>query len=119
MAEILIVEDNDLVRETYCLALESGGHVIREARDGDEGLAAAESGCPDLAILDLTMPGQDGLELARHLNTRWPDLPMLLITGDIYRARNLDPSNLPVAEVLVKPIKTDSFLAAVERALAG
>lgn len=77
---ILLVEDDEDVRETTRALLERAGFALRTAEDGVVGLAAALSWAPALAVVDVAMPGRDGLELTRHL--RAGDLcPVILLTA--------------------------------------
>lgn len=80
---VLLVEDNDSVRELIKVLLETEGYAIVEASDGRDGLSKAESAKPDLMILDLMMPGLDGEsvlnELSRHETLR--DVPILVVSG--------------------------------------
>ena len=63
---ILIVEDNPDSREMLRMLLELAGHEVHEAQDGPDGLAALERVRPDVALIDLGLPGFDGYELARR-----------------------------------------------------
>jgi len=64
---IVLVEDNDLLRETFRELLELSGHHVKEARDGIEGLARILADKPDVAIVDIGLPGMDGHEVARRV----------------------------------------------------
>ena len=79
---ILIVEDNDDARESLRLLLESLGHRVLEARDGPEGLALAEKHEPEVALIDLGLPGPDGYEVAQTLRLRLGTEALLIaVTG--------------------------------------
>ena len=64
---IVLVEDDDLLRETFRELLEQSGHHVKEARDGIEGLARILAEKPDVAIVDIGLPGMDGYEVARRV----------------------------------------------------
>ena len=64
---ILIIEDNDDTRQMLHEALAFSGHDVREARDGTTGLALAAQAPPDVALIDIGLPGMDGYEVARRL----------------------------------------------------
>ena len=70
MADILVVDDDGHIREVVRFALEKAGHAIREARDGAEALRAVEQRVPELIVLDIVMPEQDGLSVCRELRAK-------------------------------------------------
>ena len=78
---ILVVDDDELIRATVAPMLESLGHVVSLAASGGEVLALLEKTPFSLVILDLNMPGLDGLEVLERLRPRWPRLPVLFATG--------------------------------------
>jgi len=80
-ARILIVEDDDFVRESMVSSLEALGHTVTQAADGEAGLAALQKAQPDLLITDYLMPGMTGAELMQRTRAMFPDLPMIIATG--------------------------------------
>ncbi|MFI5936657.1 response regulator transcription factor [Actinoplanes sp. NPDC051494] len=78
---VLVVDDDPTVSDVVRRYLEQDGHQVRLAADGAGALAAAESAPPDLVVLDLMMPGIDGLEVCRRLRRQWPDLPVVMLTA--------------------------------------
>ena len=79
---VLVVEDSPTTREALRLLLVSWGHTTREAIDGAGALRAAVDFRPDLVLLDLTLPGADGHEVARLLRARLNPRPLLVaLTG--------------------------------------
>jgi signal transduction histidine kinase len=94
--ELLLVDDDFLVRDSLAALLTSLGHRVREAPGGAEALGALASGPPpDLVILDYNMPDMDGLETLRRLRRTLPRLPVLLATGfmepAVQRVLDADP----------------------------
>lgn len=79
---VLIVDDHHVVREGLrrMLELESGIQVIGEARSGEEAIAKAISLSPDVIILDLKMPGMDGITATREIKSRMPEIGILVLT---------------------------------------
>ena len=67
MADILLIDDDDLVRSTTRAMLEVGGHQVREANSGVTGIDCFQEAIPDLVITDIVMPDMDGLETIRAL----------------------------------------------------
>jgi two-component system, chemotaxis family, chemotaxis protein CheY len=122
MGRILLVEDTALVVKAITRLLQQAGHDIVTAERGDTGLALAISGAFDLAILDIWVPGINGLDLLRRLKEQQPQLPVLIISGG--GAQPLETSTalaqvIGAAEVLFKPIEADVLLSAVARALGN
>lgn len=117
MARILLVEDDDNQRLLYREALEEAGHAVEEARDGREALGRIGAGGLDAVILDINMPGMDGLHTLTRIHDLDPRLPVVLNSAystykdqfvswiaDAYVTKSSDPSELMAAvrEVLAK-----------------
>ena len=88
---VLVVDDEQGLRELVCRTLQAEGFTTLEAGHGAEALEVME-GAPepvDLVVTDVVMPGMDGRELGRRISQRWPDLPILYISAydvnDIFR----------------------------------
>ena len=81
---ILVVEDDDDIRELVAFSLEDEGYSVEQAADGLKGLELAEILRPDLIVLDLMLPGRDGLSVCRELNKKAADAmpsPILMLTA--------------------------------------
>jgi DNA-binding response OmpR family regulator len=108
---VLLVEDNDSVRELIRVLLETEGYEIVEATDGRDGLSKAEIVQPDLMILDLMMPGLDGEsvlhELSRH--STLARIPVLIVSG---KYDSLDPLRERIGEenIFPKPFEPTRML---------
>jgi PAS domain S-box-containing protein len=78
----LLVDDEELVRASTADMMAELGYEVVEARSAEEALGLIDAGLtPDLLVTDHLMPGKSGTDLARELQGRWPDLPMLLVSG--------------------------------------
>lgn len=110
---ILIAEDETLIRLGLKSILEEAGHTVYAAENGLEAVRLAEGRTPDVAILDIKMPQMDGLEAARALLDRAP-VPIIFLTA--YGEQELieRAARLPVMGYLVKPIKEAELLAMIE-----
>jgi len=78
---VLVVDDDPTVSDVVRRYLEQDGSRVRLAADGLTALAAVDEERPDLVVLDLMMPGLDGLEVCRRLRDRMPDLPVVMLTA--------------------------------------
>lgn len=108
---ILIVEDEEAVRELEKFILESEGYAVVEARDGLEGLAKAEFKKPDLILLDLMMPDVSGGrmfdEMKEHPTTA--GIPIVVVTGKPDAHQMFDDEIGP-DNVVMKPFEADALL---------
>ena len=78
---VLIVDDDSNVRALLTLHLSEQGYKVTEAGDGDRGLTLALSGSYDLVLLDVSLPGKDGLSICRELRSRGVDVPIMMLTN--------------------------------------
>jgi DNA-binding response OmpR family regulator len=78
---VLVVDDDPTVSDVVRRYLEQAGCEVRLAGDGADGLAAIAAERPDLVVLDLMMPGIDGIEVCRRLRRQLPDLPVVMLTA--------------------------------------
>jgi len=113
--DILVVDDEDLVRGVTAGFLEQAGHRPRECGGGPEALDLVASGARfDLVVMDLLMPVMGGVETARRLAEIWPDMRVVFVTGFA------DMNSLPDgARVLAKPFTPQDLLSAVSNSVAG
>ena len=113
MARILIVDDEEAIREMFRDVLETAGHQVLEAEDGKKGIAVQQTLGVDLVITDMIMPVQDGLETIRILRRDYPELPILAISGG-GRTNDLSLLRKAVAEgaaaTLVKPFAVGKLM---------
>ncbi len=110
---ILIADDESIIRLGLKRILEEAGHTVYAAEDGTTAVRLAEGRMPDLAILDIKMPEMDGLEAARVLLDR-AQVPVIFLTA--YGEQELieRAARLPVMGYLVKPLKEAELLAMIE-----
>ena len=78
---ILVVDDEKNIREGLAEYLRMEGYELKTAADGREGFAAVETGEVDLVITDLRMPAMSGGELLRQVGSRYPSVPVIVLTG--------------------------------------
>jgi len=118
-ARILLVDDDDATRETAKMILELLGFDVLTATGGPEALQIARHvDRIDLLLTDVRMPGMNGVELAKHLSARFPETPVLFISG--YASSALEEDHIPSgAGFLPKPFSIGDLESSVRGALAG
>lgn len=122
MANILLIDDDDLLRDTVLQMLELDGHRVVQASNGKDGLERfRQSRGFDLVITDMLMPGMDGAQVITELRRQRPDLPILAISGGrrmLTPAFNLETASLAGATLqLAKPFSRQQLQQAVNDAL--
>ena len=111
----LIVEDNELNRHMIAMRLRDFGVTVSEAGGGAEALRLLPGAVPDLVLLDVHMPGMDGVTLARHLRQRHPGLPVYALTANVIGSEEAALAAAGVREVLYKPIDEAKLLEVLSR----
>ncbi|HEX3224398.1 MAG TPA: response regulator transcription factor [Nocardioides sp.] len=81
MARVMVVDDDVTVREVVVTYLRAGGHDVDETADGESALARLREQRADLLVLDLMLPGIDGLEVCRRLRAKGDDVPVIMLTA--------------------------------------
>jgi len=112
---ILIVDDEAPLRERLVRAMRDRGLDARGAADGDEALALAREDSPELAVVDLRMPGRGGLEVVRELVAIDPSTRVIVLTGYGSIATAVEAMRLGAVNYLQKPADADQILAALAR----
>lgn len=116
MARILVVDDDPHLREVLRYALVRDGHEVEEARDGAEALRLAAASRPDLLVLDIVMPGMDGLEACRELR-KTSTVPVVFLSSrdeELDRVLGLEMGG---DDYLTKPFSTRELCARVKAVL--
>jgi two-component system response regulator MprA len=117
MADVLIVEDDAPIRRMLQRTLEAEGHRARTAGSGGEALSEVEQRAPDLVVLDVVIPGPDGLSVSRRLRSKGLAVPILFLT-----ARDSVPDRVAGLDAggddyLVKPFAAEELMARVRALL--
>jgi DNA-binding response OmpR family regulator len=116
MASILIVEDEANVRETLALNLRAEGYEVSTAADGETGLATARAKLFDLIVIDVMLPGLDGLSICRLLR-KDSTVPILILTARGTEVDKIVGLESGADDYIVKPFGLGEFLARVRAAL--
>jgi DNA-binding response OmpR family regulator len=116
-ARILVIEDDPAIRRGLVDALAFAGYVPSEAAEGPAGLAAALETEVDLVLLDLILPGRDGLEILRAVRARRTALPVIVLTARGAEDDRVRGLRLGADDYVVKPFGLKELLARVEAVL--
>ncbi|MGI5170165.1 response regulator transcription factor [Spirillospora sp. CA-253888] len=121
MIRVMVAEDVRILRETLAtvLGLEDDIEVVAAVERGDQVLAAAERTRPDVALLDIDLPGMDGLDAAAELRAKLPACRSVILTGlgkPGYLRRGLAAG---ISAFLLKHAPTDDLIDAIRKAVAG
>ena len=114
--KVLIVDDDDDVREVVSQTLSASRYDVKAFSDGADAIEAARHESFDLAVVDLKMPGTSGATVIKEIKKRQPDLPVVVITG------SLDPSQEGLdgmfSRLLHKPFRIEELRKTVEEVLS-
>jgi CheY-like chemotaxis protein len=113
---ILVIEDDPILREALVDWLEAAGYGVRAAADGTAGLAAVKSAPPALVITDIHLPGTNGATVISELKQRYPRVAIIAISGLFNSGRGVDAETaiaLGAARALTKPFKRAELLRAL------
>jgi len=119
MTTILIVEDDQTLRETLAYNVQSEGYAALTADDGEQALAAMRAEKPDLVVLDVMLPKLDGLAVCR-LARRDPDIahiPIIMLTARAMQSDKMVGLDSGADDYITKPFDLDEFLARVRAVL--
>ncbi|AJY75831.1 response regulator [Paenibacillus beijingensis] len=123
--KIMIVDDHDMVRaglKTYLL-LEPNFEVIAEAGSGEEALRLLqkgfEGGAPDVVLMDLMMPGMDGVETTRTLLAQYPDLKIVMLTSFLEDEKVLAAVEAGAVSYVLKTVSAEELVYALSGAVKG
>jgi CheY-like chemotaxis protein len=126
MKRILLIDDDEAIREATEMLLTAKGFDVVTAASGAAAIEAVKADTFDVAVVDLFMPGMDGLETTRAMRQCDPHLPVIAVSGFMLGDRLLEMPNFDsmAAEAgafvtLYKPFKPDALMQAIETALHG
>ncbi len=114
---ILVIDDEAAIRDSLRMILEYEGYEFLGASTGPEGIAIAERESPDLVLLDVKMPGMDGLEVLTRLKATQDSLPVVVISGHATVATAVEATKLGALDFIEKPLATDRVLLTIRNAL--
>jgi CheY-like chemotaxis protein len=115
-SDILVIEDDAIMRDALTEWLESAGYGVRKSADGSAGLAAVKTAAPALVVTDIHMPGTNGATVIAELKRGHPEIPIIAISGLFNSGHGMDAAAaiaLGAARTLAKPFKRGDLLRAV------
>ncbi|MBP1714654.1 MAG: Fis family transcriptional regulator [Deltaproteobacteria bacterium] len=115
--QILIVDDEDRIRQSLNGVLRDEGYEVREAKEGAQALKMVETDPPDLVLLDIWMPGIDGIETLGRIKEISPQMPVVMISGHANIELAIKAAKLGAYDFIEKPLSLEKVLLTVNNAL--
>ena len=115
--QILVVDDEERIRQSLNGVLKDEGYEVIEAQDGGQALKLIESDPPDAVLLDIWMPGLDGMETLERIRTQSPNLPVIMISGHANIELAVKATKLGAYDFIEKPLSLEKVLLTVNHAL--
>jgi DNA-binding NtrC family response regulator len=119
MAEILVVDDDQSIATAFERFLEHEGHVCAVASNAEDAMRLVSERDPDLVVMDIRMPGVDGLQALHQLRSRFPDLYVVMMTAYGTSQTSIDAIRAGAFEYLTKPLDLDQLRTVIRHALAA
>lgn len=116
-AKVLIVDDEEVVRRSHLRVLASDRCQVTAVHDGEQALRAMEAAPYDIVMLDLRMPGMDGMAVLRQLRRRWPESEVIVITGYPSVDTAKEAIRLGARDYLSKPLEPAAVIEAAASAI--
>jgi two-component system nitrogen regulation response regulator NtrX len=117
MARILIIDDEGNIRRMLASLLESEGYSTSEAGSGEEGLRKMSEQESDAVLLDLALPGASGLQILEKISEAWPDVPVVMMSGQATLGDAVQATRLGAFQFLEKPLTPEAVLVTLRSAL--
>ncbi|MDY6970706.1 MAG: sigma-54 dependent transcriptional regulator [Thermodesulfobacteriota bacterium] len=117
MNDILIIDDDDQLRMSFEKLLTSEGYTVRNASSGEAGVKLIHEGVPDLVILDLRLPGINGLETFQVIHEIEPRLPVIIMTAYGTTDNAIEATKMGAFDYILKPFEIPDMLNVIEQAL--
>ncbi len=114
---VLIVDDEESIRQSLTGIFSDEGYQVSCAADGHQALAVMQSEAPQLVLLDIWMPGPDGLEVLGSLKKQYPHLPVIMISGHGTVETAVKATRLGAFDFIEKPLDMDKILVVARNAM--
>src|SRR5260221_5994091 len=116
-SRVLVIDDEAAIRDSLKMTLEYEGYEFRGAATGQEGIALVERESPDLVLLDVKMPGMDGLEVLDRLRAFNDALPVVVVSGHGTISTAVEATKKGAFDFIEKPFASDRVLVSLRNAL--
>ncbi len=118
-SRVLVIDDEAAIRDSLRMTLEYEGYEFMGAATGQEGLALAEREAPDLVLLDVKMPGMDGIEVLERLRHLNESLPVVVVSGHGTISTAVEATKKGAFDFIEKPFASERVLVSLRNALEG
>jgi two-component system nitrogen regulation response regulator NtrX len=114
---VLIIDDERNIRRTFAMVLTAEGFTVDVAESGEDGLERCQAERPDVAVIDVRLPGMDGIEVLRRLREHDTELPVIMISGHGTIATAVEATRHGAFDFIEKPLSKERLLVAIRNAL--
>ncbi len=119
MKKLLVIDDEPIVRTSCQKILIPEGYEVKIAENGNEGLEILEKERFNLILLDLKMPGIDGVDVLKIIKERWPEIKVIILTGYSTVETAVTTLRMGAFNFIEKPFTPDKLLKSVEEAIGN
>jgi nitrogen regulation protein NR(I) len=117
MSTIIVIDDDDQLRKSFEKLLIEEGYVVESAASGEAGLKLVQDNVPDLVILDMRLPGMNGLETFQHIHKIEPKLPVIIMTAFGTTETAIEATKMGAFDYILKPFDIPDMLLVIGQAL--
>lgn len=116
MSKLLLIDDEEAIVRVLSISLKSDGYEVVTAYSGEDGLKVFQQESPDVVLVDIKMPGMDGLEVLKRVKNINPDTEVIIITGHGDMSSAIEALQLGASDFINKPVKDEGLTIALKRA---
>lgn len=119
MNKILVVDDDDQLRKSFFKLLTEEGYTVETAASGEQGVDMVKRALPDLVVLDMRLPGMNGLEAYQAIHALEPKLPVIIMTAYGTTETAIEATKLGAFDYILKPFEIPDMLSVISQGLAA
>jgi len=116
MSKLLFIDDEEGVRKVFSILLKEEGYEVITAENGEKGLEVFRQENPPIALVDIKMPGMDGIEVLKKIKEINPETEVIIITGHGDMKSAIEALKLDASDFLTKPVSDEALSIALKRA---